>query len=67
MSCRDQVDLACEVLTICMSNLSVGETTERYTDSLIRALNHPSANVRLMALKEASYTNFFQNYSMSFI
>lgn len=49
---REQVDLASEVLSICFSNLSLGESTNRYMTPLERALNHPYPVVKLMALKE---------------
>lgn len=49
---REQVDLACEVLTLCMTNLNIGETTNRYVVPLERALNHPYSGVKIMALKE---------------
>lgn len=48
----EQVDLACEVLSLCLGNLSLGESTNRYGVSLERALTHPYAGVKLMALKE---------------
>lgn len=44
--------MACEVLTLCMTNLNIGESTNKYSVPLERALNHPYANVKLMALKE---------------
>lgn len=49
---REQVDLACEVLTLCMSNLTLGDSTKRYSTYLERALNHPYSVVKLTALKE---------------
>ncbi|KAG5893053.1 hypothetical protein JTB14_014833 [Gonioctena quinquepunctata] len=48
----EQVDLACEVLSLCMNNLNLGESTNKYDVPLERALNHPYPPVRLMALKE---------------
>lgn len=48
----EQIDLACEVLSLCMSSLSLGQSTNQYGPSLERALSHPSANVKIMALKE---------------
>ncbi|KAJ8938792.1 hypothetical protein NQ314_011328 [Rhamnusium bicolor] len=48
----EQVDLACEVLSLCMNNLNLGESTSRYSVPLERALNHPYAAVKLMALNE---------------
>lgn len=35
-----------------MSSLSLGQSTNQYGPSLERALSHPSANVKIMALKE---------------
>lgn len=52
----EQIDLACDVLTLCMNSLSLGESTSRYGTALERALYHPSANVKLMALKEVHRT-----------
>lgn len=52
MSFREQVDLACEVLSLCMTNLSIGESTNRYSVSLERALNHPYPAVKSMAISE---------------
>ncbi|VEN43507.1 unnamed protein product [Callosobruchus maculatus] len=49
---KEQVELACEVLTMCMNQLSLGESTIRYDIPLERALNHPFTEVKLMALKE---------------
>lgn len=46
------MDLACEVLSLCLGNLSLGESTNRYGVSLERALTHPYPGVKLMALKE---------------
>ncbi|KAJ8944688.1 hypothetical protein NQ318_015896 [Aromia moschata] len=48
----EQVDLACEVLSLCMNNLNLGESTSKYGVSLERALNHPYPTVKLMALSE---------------
>ncbi|KAJ8973371.1 hypothetical protein NQ317_007184 [Molorchus minor] len=48
----EQVDLACEVLSLCMNNLSLGESTSKYSVSLERALNHPYPAVKLVALNE---------------
>ncbi|XP_063906784.1 26S proteasome non-ATPase regulatory subunit 5 [Zophobas morio] len=48
----EQVDLACEVLTLCMTNLNLGESTNKYGVFLERALNHPFPGVKLMALNE---------------
>lgn len=52
MYSREQVDLACEVLSLCMSNLTLGESTTRYDSSLEAALKHPYVPVRIMALTE---------------
>lgn len=46
------MDLACEVLTLCLSNLHIGESTQRYRTSLERALVHPYPAVKTMALNE---------------
>lgn len=35
-----------------MTNLNIGESTNKYSVPLERALNHPYANVKLMALTE---------------
>lgn len=51
---NEQIDLACEVLTLCMTNLNLGESTSRYSTALERALNHPNSAVKLMALTEIS-------------
>ncbi|KAF7268905.1 hypothetical protein GWI33_018007 [Rhynchophorus ferrugineus] len=48
----EQVDLACDVLSLCLSNLTLGESTNRYGNALERALIHPYSAVKLMALKE---------------
>ncbi|XP_018333905.1 26S proteasome non-ATPase regulatory subunit 5 [Agrilus planipennis] len=48
----DQINLACEVLSLCMSKLSLGESIDRYCVPLERALNHPNPSVKLMALME---------------
>ncbi|CAH0552701.1 unnamed protein product [Brassicogethes aeneus] len=48
----EQVDLACEVLSLCMNNLNLGESTSKYGVSLERALTHPYASVKLMSLTE---------------
>ncbi|XP_018572758.1 26S proteasome non-ATPase regulatory subunit 5 [Anoplophora glabripennis] len=48
----EQIDLACEVLSLCMNNLNLGESTNKYSLPLERALNHPYNAVKLMALKE---------------
>ncbi|CAG9822654.1 unnamed protein product [Phaedon cochleariae] len=49
---QEQVDLACEVLSICLNSLSLGESTNKYDVPLERALNHPFPSVKLMALSE---------------
>lgn len=49
---REQVDLACEVLTLCFNNLTLGESTTKYDVPLERALNHPQTTVKVMALSE---------------
>lgn len=49
---RDQIDLACDVLTLCLGSLDLGQSTSRYGTSLERALNHPKTNVKIMTLKE---------------
>lgn len=49
---REQIDLACEVLTLCLNTLSLGESTNRYNVPLERALRHPHPQVKIMALKE---------------
>lgn len=46
------MELACEVLSLCMSQLTVGESTNRYEVFIERALNHPFSAVKLMALNE---------------
>ncbi|KAL1488433.1 hypothetical protein ABEB36_014906 [Hypothenemus hampei] len=48
----EQVDLACEVLSLCLGNLHLGESTSRYQTAFERALNHPFPGVKLMVLKE---------------
>ncbi|GJQ74529.1 hypothetical protein Trydic_g21394 [Trypoxylus dichotomus] len=37
----EQIDLACEVLTLCLNTLSLGESTNRYNVPLERSLKHP--------------------------
>lgn len=49
---REQIDLACEVLSLCLNSLSLGESTTKYDVPLERALSHPHAAVKIMALKE---------------
>lgn len=49
---REQIDLACEVLSLCMNNLNLGESTDKYSLPLERALNHPYSAVKVMALNE---------------
>lgn len=49
---REQVELACDVLSLCMSQLSLGESTDRYDVFIERALNHPFVPVKIMALSE---------------
>lgn len=44
--------MACEVLTLCMNNLNLGESTNKYGVSLERALIHPYPSVKLMSLTE---------------
>ncbi|KRT85539.1 HEAT domain-containing protein [Oryctes borbonicus] len=48
----EQIDLACEVLTLCLNTLTLGESTNRYNVPLERALKHPHSQVKLMALKD---------------
>ncbi|KAJ8919045.1 hypothetical protein NQ315_016951 [Exocentrus adspersus] len=48
----EQVDLACEVLTLCMNHLNLGESTNKYSIPLEKALSHPHNRVKLMALNE---------------
>ncbi|RZB38997.1 26S proteasome non-ATPase regulatory subunit 5 [Asbolus verrucosus] len=48
----EQVDLACEILSLCMTNLNLGESTNKYGVFLERALNHPFPAVKMMALNE---------------
>lgn len=50
------MELACDVLSLCMSHLSLGDSTERYDMFLERALNHPYSPVKLMVLKEMNRT-----------
>ncbi|KAL3288064.1 hypothetical protein HHI36_002515 [Cryptolaemus montrouzieri] len=47
-----QIDLACEVLSLCLENLNIGESATRYGMSLERSLAHPYPAVKLMILKE---------------
>ncbi|CAG9765414.1 unnamed protein product [Ceutorhynchus assimilis] len=47
-----QVDLACDVLTLCLNNLTLEEITNRYSSDLERALLHPYTSVKTMALQE---------------
>lgn len=49
---REQIDLACEVLSLCLNSLTLGESTTRYDVPLERALGHPHSAVKIMALKE---------------
>lgn len=51
---QEQVDLACEVLSLCMEKLDIGEAALRYTIPLERALTHPNPGVKVMALDELS-------------
>lgn len=46
------MELACDVLSLCMSQLSLGESTDRYDVFIERALNHPFVPVKIMALNE---------------
>lgn len=39
-------------MSLCLSNLTLGESTIRYGNALERALIHPYSVVKLMALKE---------------
>ncbi|XP_050513208.1 26S proteasome non-ATPase regulatory subunit 5 [Diabrotica virgifera virgifera] len=48
----EEVDLACEVLSLFMNNLSIGESTNKYDVPLERALHHPYPGVKIMALNE---------------
>lgn len=48
----EQIDLACEVLSLCLNSLNLGESTTRYDVPLERALSHPHSGVKIMALKE---------------
>ncbi|KAK9878735.1 hypothetical protein WA026_023667 [Henosepilachna vigintioctopunctata] len=48
----EQIDLACDVLSLCLENLNIGESASRYGVSLERALSHPYPAVKLMVLKE---------------
>ncbi|XP_057664519.1 26S proteasome non-ATPase regulatory subunit 5-like [Diorhabda carinulata] len=48
----EQIDLACEVLTLCMNNLTIGKTTNKYDVPLERSLHHPYSSVKIMALTE---------------
>ncbi|KAB0802039.1 hypothetical protein PPYR_04225 [Photinus pyralis] len=48
----EQIELANEVLTLCMSHLSIGETLNRYSISIERALRHPHSSVKTMGLNE---------------
>ncbi|KAF5302726.1 hypothetical protein FQR65_LT08468 [Abscondita terminalis] len=48
----EQVDLACEVLTLCLSNLTIGNSIHLHSIPLERALNHPYSSVKIMALEE---------------
>nr|XP_023016451.1 26S proteasome non-ATPase regulatory subunit 5-like [Leptinotarsa decemlineata] len=59
----EQVDLACEVLSLCMNNLSLGESTNKYDIPLERSLNHPYTSVKLMALGEI-YRNISKEESL---
>lgn len=40
------------MLSLCMSQLSLGESTDRYDVFIERALNHPFVPVKIMALNE---------------
>ncbi|XP_045470633.1 26S proteasome non-ATPase regulatory subunit 5-like [Harmonia axyridis] len=48
----EQIDLACNVLSLCLNNLSIEETSAKYGTPLERALAHPYSVVKLMVLKE---------------
>ncbi|KAI4458415.1 26s proteasome non-atpase regulatory subunit 5-related [Holotrichia oblita] len=48
----EQIDLACEVLALCLGTLNLGESTNRFTVPLERALKHPHSQVKIMALKD---------------
>ncbi|KAF5284088.1 hypothetical protein FQA39_LY17137 [Lamprigera yunnana] len=48
----EQVDLACDVLSTCMSHLTLGNSIDLYSTLLERALRHPYSSVKIMALKE---------------
>lgn len=48
----EQIDLACDILSICLDNLSIEESSQRYGSPLERALGHPYPAVKLMVLKE---------------
>lgn len=47
-----QIDLACDVLALCLKNLSPGESTKKYGVFLERALKHPLSAVKCMVLRE---------------
>ncbi|XP_022921274.2 26S proteasome non-ATPase regulatory subunit 5 [Onthophagus taurus] len=51
-SSDEQIELACEVLTVCLSTLDLGDGTSHFFTDLGRALNHPHAQVKIMALNE---------------
>lgn len=46
----EQTTLACDILSICMSNLAIDGTENR--QYLLKCLQHPSADVRLLGLHE---------------
>ncbi|XP_050296589.1 26S proteasome non-ATPase regulatory subunit 5 [Anthonomus grandis grandis] len=49
---KEQVDLACEVLSLLLGNLQLGKSTDQYEPALERALTHPNPSVKLMILNE---------------
>ncbi|XP_026476286.1 26S proteasome non-ATPase regulatory subunit 5-like [Ctenocephalides felis] len=53
---EEQIDLACEILTICMENLSLGESLVKYPGSLEKSLTHKYDIVRQMSLKEVMFS-----------
>ncbi|XP_044745627.1 26S proteasome non-ATPase regulatory subunit 5 [Coccinella septempunctata] len=48
----EQIDLACNILSFCLDNLSIEECSTKYGTPLERALSHPYPAVKLMVLKE---------------
>lgn len=59
----EQTNLACDILSICMSNLAIGETENNYY--LERSLMHTNYEVNLLGLKEM-HRMYHKNVNIEF-